>query len=359
MATRRAERPARGAATLRDVARAAGVHPSTASRSLDPEQAGRVSQQTRARVLRAARALDYQPDLVASGLRRQRTHTVGILVPDLGNPVFTRLIRGINAALERRGCMSLVVETEDDPARLQRTLGLFSRRRVDAVITACTRQRDRATLRRYARRGVPIVMAMRWIGDLDLPTVANDDLRGGALAARHLIDLGHRRLAQLHGPTDIDSFLERGSGFRESARRAGLEPVTQDSATAGVVGEGRRLMRLLLGSSAEPPTGVFAHNDLMAIGAIEALAEHGLACPRDVSIIGYNDIPLTEHLDPPLSTIRMPVTDVGRVAAETALAVVEDGDRPAREAVAITLQPALVARGSTAPPLRRPGERPG
>jgi LacI family transcriptional regulator len=349
MATRRSERAApRGEVTLRDVARLAGVHPSTVSRSLDPGQSDRVSEETRARILQVVRDLDYQPDLLAKGLRGQRTHTVGILVPDLGNPVFTRLIRGINTALERRGYMSLVVDTEDDPTRLKRTLDLFSRRRVDAVITACTRQRDRATLRRFAQRGAPIVMTMRWIGNLDLPTVANDDLRGGALAAQHLIGLGHRRIAQLHGPTDIESFLERGSGFRDTAHRAGLDPITQESATQGIVSEGRRLMRLLLRSAAEPPTGVFAHNDLMAIGAIEALEEGGLACPGDVSIIGYNDIPLTEHLDPPLSTIRMPVTDVGRVAAETALALVDD--RPTRAAVAITLQPTLVARGSTAPP---------
>jgi LacI family transcriptional regulator len=349
MATRRPERAVpRGEVTLRDVARVAGVHPSTVSRSLDPGQSDRVNEDTRARVLQVVRDLNYQPDLVAKGLRSQRTHTVGILVPDLGNPVFTQLIRGINAALERRGYMSLVVETEDDPTRLKRTLGLFSRRRVDAVITASTRQRDRATLRQFSRRGVPVVMTMRWISNLDLPRVANDDLRGGALAAQHLIGLGHRRIAQLHGPTDIESFLERGSGFRDTAHRVGLEPITQESATQGIVSEGRRLMRLLLRSAAEPPTGVFAHNDLMAIGAIEALAERGLACPGDVSIIGYNDIPLTEHLDPPLSTIRMPVADVGRVAAETALALVDD--RPTRAAVAITLQPTLVARGSTAPP---------
>jgi LacI family transcriptional regulator len=302
-------------------------------------------------VLAAAASLGYEPDLVARSLRNQRTNTLGIIVPDLGNPLYAGLIRGLNNALELRGYASLVNETTDDGGHLDRTLSLFGRRRVDAVVVGSAREHDRAALRHFARQGIPLVMAIRWIRGVNVPIVANDDRRGGALAAGHLLDLAHRRVAQLHGPGDIETFTERGIGFHDTLARdlgAGLDEMVI-MGNAPTVAEGRRLMAELLGAG-EPPTGVFAHNDLMAIGAIEALQLAGLRCPDDVSIIGYNNIPLVEHLDPPLSTISMPVTEVGRVAAETALALVEGRPTALRAPVAINLQPSLVARGSTSAP---------
>jgi Bacterial regulatory proteins, lacI family/Periplasmic binding proteins and sugar binding domain of LacI family len=160
----------RRSVTIRDVAQAAGVHPSTVSRSLDPGQAARVNEATRERVLAAARALEYEPDMVARSLRNQRTHTVGIVVPDLGNPLYAGMIRGLNDALERRGYAWLMHETVDDGGRLDRTLSLFARRRVDAVIVASAREHDRAVLRQFARQGVPLVLAVRWIRGINLPT---------------------------------------------------------------------------------------------------------------------------------------------------------------------------------------------
>jgi LacI family transcriptional regulator len=349
----------RRAVTLRDVALAAGVHPSTVSRSLDPGQSARVNEATRERVLEVARALEYEPDLVAKSLRNQRTNTVGVVVPDFGNPLYAGMIRGLNRALERQGYASVMSETTDDSGRLEHTLNLFTRRRVDAVVVASAREHDRPVLRQFARQGVPLVMAIRWIKGVNVPIVANDDRYGGALAAAHLIELGHRRLAQLHGPADIETFVERGTGFSDTVARAGLdEPMRPASATGPTVAEGRRLMALLLRSAKEPPTAVFAHNDLMAIGAFEALQEAGLSCPGDVSVIGYNDIPLVEHLDPPLSTISMPVTEVGRVAAETALTLVDGGPTTRLDAaVSINLRPTLVPRRSTAARRDLPAER--
>jgi LacI family transcriptional regulator len=319
------------------------------SRSLDPLRAPLVREETRRRVIAAANELNYRPDLIASGLRRQRTYTIGVLVPDLGNPVFGELIRGISRRLERAGYTAIVLETEDEHGRLQTGARLCSERRVDAVVSGATRAGDGRTLRRLVRSSIPVVMAMRWIRGLQIPIVANDDLRGGALAAQHLISLGHERLAQLHGPDDIEAFRERGLGFRGTAARAGRDDSDQVRyAGLPTAVEGRRLMRSLL-EAGEPPTGIFAHNDLMAVGAVEALKEASLRCPEDVSVIGYNDMPLTEHLAPPLTTIRMPTAEIGRVAAETALSLIEG---PSTSAVAISLQPALVVRGSTAPPRR-------
>jgi LacI family transcriptional regulator len=272
-----------------------------------------------------------------------------VVIPDFGNQIYGQLLRGITLQLERDGYLPLTVESRDDSDRLEETLEALAARRVDGIITAATRERDVRTLRRFARRGIPIVMAVRWVRSLDLPRVTNDDLRGGALAAEHLLDLGHVRLAQVHGPGDIETFRERCQGFRQAAAAAGIvldEP--SEHGTEPTVVEGRRLMRHLLDTSIELPTAVFAHNDAMAVGAIEALTERGLRCPDDVSVIGYNDMPLVEHLDPPLSTVRMPTGEVGRIAAQTVLAAVAGHADPF---ASIALQPQLVVRGSTAPPV--------
>jgi LacI family transcriptional regulator len=338
--------PSRRTVTIKEVAREAGVHPSTVSRSLDPSQSSRVSSETRERVGRIARDLGYTPDVLASGFRRQRSRTIGVVIPDFGNPIYGQLIRGITLQLERDGYLALIVETRDESDRLDETLTMLHGRRVDGIITGATRESNVRVLRRFARSGTPIVMAVRWVRGLDLPRVTNDDLRGGALAAEHLLGLGHVRLAQIHGPDDIETFRERCEGFRRTAASSGIvlaEPA--DHGREPTVAEGHRLMNGLLASSADLPTGVFAHNDAMAIGAIEALNQHGLRCPDDVSVIGYNDMPLVEHLDPPLSTIRMPTGEVGRVAAQTMVAVLE-GDQDSLASIA--LQPTLVARGSTA-----------
>jgi len=344
------DEPAGRGVTVRDVAAAAGVHPSTVSRSLDPLRASLVRDETRQRVIAAANELNYRPDMIASGLRRQRTNTVGVIVPDFGNQVYAGLVRGLSRRLERVGFTAIMVETEDSHDRFEAGARLLDTRRVDAIITAATRTSDARVVRRLARAGIPVVMAIRWIRGLNVPVVANDDLRGGVLAAEHLISLGHRRLAQLHGPVDIETFGERAIGFRTTLARAGLEdsePIGY--ASSGLLEEGRRLMRALLESVPrdELPTAVFAHNDLMAIGAIEALTEAALRCPEDVSVVGYNDLPLTEHLAPPLTTIRMPTGEVGRIAAETVLSMLDDPEQAAVSA--ISLQPSLVVRGSTAP----------
>lgn len=334
--------------TQRDVAAAAGVHPSTVSRSLDPAQASRVREETRRRVLVAARELNYLPDRLASGLRRQRTLTVGVLVADYESPFYAALVRGISVRLERDGYAPISLETQDRHERLLSNIQLLTERRVDGVITAATRAKDVGTLRRLVRSGMPVVMAVRWIRGLGIPIVANDDLRGGALAAEHLVRLGHRRIVQLPGPDDIEAFNERSLGYRSALARAGLpdgDPV--EHARAPTVPEGRRLMRLVLERSARPPTAVFAHNDLIAIGAMEALREAKLECPADVSIVGYNDMPLTEHLAPPLSTVRMPTVEVGQVAADVVVRLIEGRET---SPVSISLEPQLVERASTSPP---------
>jgi|GraSoiStandDraft_11_1057310.scaffolds.fasta_scaffold107746_2 LacI family transcriptional regulator len=333
--------------TLRDVARAAGVHYSTASRSLDPINVRLINPATVVRVQQAAQELGYRPDLVARGLRRGRTGTIGIVVADLANPYIAPVLRGIAESLESRGVMPLIVETLDDQARLKRLLATLLSRRIDAIITSAARRGYADILTEVANAGTPVVLAVRDLANSGLPVVTHDDLRGGELAARHLIELGHRRLTQLRGPSDIQSFSDRGEGFERYARsvRAAVVGVTEMARTPDVA-EGRRLMERVLAEVKPLPTGIFAHNDLMAVGALEALDTAGLRCPEDVSLVGYNDVQLASHIAPPLTTIRLPGEALGRIAGEMALGLLDQPDvRPA----SVSLPPTLVPRGSTAP----------
>jgi LacI family transcriptional regulator len=331
---------------LKDVARVAGVHPATVSRALDPQKTRLVNAETRTRVETAARELGYRTDGVARSLRRGQTTTVGVLVADLGNPFVAPVLRGIANALELHGFMALIGETQDDHGRLQAALENLLGRRVDAIIVTSARLGDRPLLEQAARGGLPVVLAVRALPGSRLPAVRSDDLAGGYLAASHLAELGHERVAELPGPADVQPFLERSAGFANRARGAGLKIVElAERAAHPTVAEGRRLMELVLERPRRTPTAVFAHNDSMAIGAIEALRAAGLHCPDDVSVLGYNDAPLTDHLQPPLSTIRFPSDKIGHAAAEIAIAAIED---PGSPVASMSFPPELVARESTA-----------
>ena len=270
------------AVTLKDVAKAADVHVSTASRALDPTKSWRISPETIARVNLAAEQLGYMPDMIAKGLKRGTTMMVGVIVPDLENPFIGPLIRGISQEVEKNELVTVVTETFEDHGRLERALNYLLTRRVDAVITTAARITDRHLLSSFARRVPAFVLAVRNITGSGLPYITQDDRHGGELAAEHVIQLGHEVMAQLRGPTDIEPFENRSEGFRRTASAAGVLDVSvSDSATELTLKEGRRLMNLTLDQNrSNPPTAVFAHADVMAIGAIEELEAAGCGAPK-------------------------------------------------------------------------------
>lgn len=331
--------------TLRDVADQAGVHISTASRALDDRQTWRLSDGTVKRVREAAATLGYLPDLVASGLKRGQTKTVGVVVAGFDNPYNAPLIRGISSVLEANGFIALVAETGESHERFERILWHLMQRRVDAIITAAVRRDDRELIESVVGQKVPIVLVTRSLPGADYPTVLHDDVAGGALAAQHLIRLGHRRLAQLRGPVDIDTFDRRGKGFRKAIEVAGAVDLTIDErAESPDVSNGRRLMELTL-SQNDPPTAVFCPTDMMAVGGLEALAGRGLRCPENVSVVGYNDTELATHLSPPLTSVRLPSEESGSAAAKAALRAISD---PGAEPTHFMLPATLIERRSTA-----------
>jgi LacI family transcriptional regulator len=337
-----------GPVTLQDVARAAGVHYSTVSRALDPAQARRVGGTTRLHVEAVAREMGYRRHLGASGLKRGRTHTVGVIVADLGNPFIAPVLRGIANRLEESGLMPLTTETQDDPARLARVLNHVVERRVDAVIVSAARLGNAPILLDIARRRIPLLLADRNVPQTGLPSCTHDNDAGGTLAARHLLDLGHRHLAQLRGPQDVSSFVDRGAAFSRTVTAAGaVELDLGDAARTPSLREGQRLARLLLARGRDRPTAVFAQNDLIALGALEVFADSGLRCPADISVVGYDDLPQVDRVTPPLTTVRLHGEELGRLVGEMTVAAIASPDRPPPS---LTLPPRLMVRASTAPP---------
>jgi LacI family transcriptional regulator len=340
--------------TLRDVATAAGVHVSTASRALDPARSSRISAETVTRVRSVSDALGYTPDMVARGLARGTTGTVGIIVASLQEPFISLVVRGISELLEEAGRVAFVAETLEDRSRMATLVEHLVGRRVDALVVTAAREADGPLLKLAAARGTPVVLAVRTVPRASFAAVVGDDARGVRLAVDHLHGLGHRVCAQLRGPGGVSSFSVRERAFERRAADHHLTDVsTAERAIAVTIEEGRRLMELTLAGA--QPTAVFAPTDTMAVGSIEAIRAAGLDCPGDVAVIGFNDVPLAEYLTPPLTTVRIPALELGRRAAELALQLIHDPTAKPRRA---TLAPELVVRGSTTPPRKEPNHVP-
>lgn len=339
--------PPRGRVTIRDVAKAAEVHISTVSRALDPDKSDLIAEATRTRVLEAATKLGYRPHLIASGLRRGQTRTIGVVVPDLGNPIYAPLVRGASHTLDHDGFMPLVADTEDDHDRLRRILLHLAERRVEAIIVTAARHGDEELLRDVVTQGVPVVTAVRTLPDSGLPAVFHDDALGGRLVAEHLVELGHRRLGRVRGPLDVEPFRGRSAGYEAALADAGVELVADcPAARRPTADEGERLTLELLGRDAERPTALFVQNDVLAVGALQALRRLGLSCPGDVSVVGYNDAQFAAHTGPALTTIKLSSYETGRQAGRLALEAIASTDDREQPSV----PPELVVRDSTAPP---------
>lgn len=331
-------------ATLQQVADAAGVHRSTASRALNPETAGLISPEMVARVAEVAARLGYRRDLLAASLRTSRTRLVGVLVPDLANPVFAPILAGVEAAMAEQGYAVLVAHAADDAAALDLVDGLVARR-AEGLILATARERD-PVLARCVALGLPTVLVNRADPEGRLPAVTPDDREGMRLAVRHLVALGHRRIAHLAGPGDVSTGRLRAEGYEAAMAEAGIAPGPVVAAAAYTREAGREAADHLL-AAAPAPTAIAAANDLLALGAVQALAARGLRCPEDVSVTGHNDMPLVDMVQPPLTTVRISHDRIGREGARLLLERIARPDAPPAQ---IRTAVDLVVRGSAAPP---------
>jgi LacI family transcriptional regulator len=332
-------------ATLRDVARIAGVHPGTVSRALNPATEALVRDETVRRVREVAEQLGYRPNPLARGLKTNRSYTIGVIVPDIQNPLFPPIIRGLDDRLGEAGYTPLIANTDNDPARERVDFEAMRARAVDGFITATARL-DHELLDEFADLGMPLVLVNRRVEDGSLPSATADDSAGVRMAVEHLVALGHTRIAHLGGPQDVSTGRQRCEGFLAAMEAAGLDGSRVRSGRAFTEPEGARLCGELL-ADGEPVTAIVAGNDLMALGCYDVFAERGIDCPGDISVAGFNDMPFADRFAPPLTTVRIPHYEIGVAAAQLLLDILQgDHDGPTE----VVLPPELVVRGSTAAP---------
>jgi LacI family transcriptional regulator len=334
------------AVTLRDVARVAGVHPATVSRALNEETRALVNEETVRRVLKAAEELHYQPNPIARGLKTNRSYTIGVLIPDLTNPLFPPILRGIEDRLETAGYTPLTANTDNDPERELLDSQTMRARQVDGIIAA-TARRDHRLHDALLEAGIELVLVNRRQEELPVSAATADDRMGMLLSVEHLLSLGHTRIAHLAGPLDYSTGLDRYESFHETMRAAGVEPDPELVlvAEAFTESEGARLCGQLM-TDGRRFTAVAAANDLLALGCYDVFADRGVRCPEEISVVGFNDMPFAARFQPPLTTIHIPHYELGKAAAELMLERLQDGESPPRD---VRLEPTLTVRGSTGP----------
>ena len=329
--------------TIADVAKLAGVHKATASRALNPRTADLVNAKTARRVVLAAKRLRYQPNSLARSLRTSQSATVGVLIPDLTNPLFPLVVRGIEDTLGAHEYTALLANTDDDPERTQAQFDALLSRKVDGFLIA-TAWRDDPLLARAAEQGITAVLINRTTDVPRYPAVTGDDRSGVAAAVEHLVQLGHRRIAHLAGPMAVSTGFVRAQAFRHAMAAHTLSDLVVECA-AYTEDAGAGAARSLLDGHPDT-TAILAGNDMIALGVLAVLSERGLSCPADVSLVGFNDMRFVDKLTPPLTTVHVPHHRLGTEAARLLLDQLANPDR-APKTVSLPLE--LVVRGSTGP----------
>jgi LacI family transcriptional regulator len=281
------------------------------------------------------------------GLKTAKSTTVGIVIPDLTNPLFPPIVRGIERVLEAAGFSGLIVNTDNDPGRERAQVESLLSRQVEGLIVA-TALVEHPLLEQLQRQGVRMVMVNRRPDGLEIPSIVPDDATGVEMAVRHLASLGHRRIAHLAGPPNTSTGVVRARSFRSTVRDLGLDddPALVATCRYWSEAEGASALRGLLDQDLGF-TAVVAGNDLIALGCYDVFAERGIDCPGDISVVGFNDMPFLDKLRPPLTTIAIPHQEIGAEAARLLLESIAEPDRQVRS---VLFPLALVVRGSTTAP---------
>ena len=339
----------RGAVRLADVAARAGVGTSIVSRVLNDDPTVSIRPETRERILRAARELDYRPHFLARALRSARSTTLAMVVPNLTFPVNAAILRGAERAAAAAGYALVISDTEDFRVGGEAWNRLLLEGRVDGLLIASGEATDPSgkLFRDLEAAGTPFVLVNRRIAGIK-PYVCLDDARGMELAVEHLVSLGHRRIAHIAGPADADTARRRLQGFRRAMRTAGMAVPAETVVRASVdERDGFDAMRRLL-ELERRPTAVAVWSLSAAVGALAAAHRHGVDVPGDVSVVAFHDAPMAEYLRPALTTVRMPLYELSATAVELLVKLVEGGR--VTSAVVDSPAPVVVPRASTAAP---------
>jgi LacI family transcriptional regulator len=330
--------------TLKMIAAAAGVHASTASRALDPARRHLIAEALALHIEDTARALGYRRNVGAAALRTGRSQLVGVILPDVANPVFGPILQGVEEALAEEGYAAIIANAGGMAEKALSAAEHLLARRVEALVSASA-ELDDPVVSLCLEAGIPLVLVNRAEARLRTHTVVADDRRGMRFAVENLVALGHRQIGHIAGPQGVSTGLWRKDGFVEAMRQSGLPEGPVIIADSYSRASGAAATRMLL--NAHKVTALAVANDLLALGAYAALQDIGLRCPDDISIIGYNDMPLVDLVEPALSTVRINPEALGHKAGKLVLQAIRDRSLPPRFEIS---DPTLVVRRSMAPP---------
>lgn len=334
-----------GRVKITDIARKLGVSPATVSRALS--NSGLVAEPTLSRIREEAAALNYRPNVSARNLRTRRSKAVLMVVRDVGNPFYLDVLKGVEAAAREAGYAVLMGNTENDPERETGYFDMLRDGHADGMVLITGQLPQAGRYRDGVPADLPIVVALETIDKSGLPHIQIDNRAAARDAVEHLIALGHTQIAHIAGPLPEQMSELRLQGYRAAMQAAGLPiPSAYEQRGDYLLGSGKRLCRTLM-ALPKPPTAIFAANDEMAFGVIAAAHELGLSVPGDLSVVGFDDIYLSEAFQPPLTTISQPRADVGRAAMTVLLDILDGKGAPSTPLV---LPTTLQIRGSTAAP---------
>ncbi len=326
--------------TIKDVANLAGVHPSTVSRVINNDS--RISEKTKNKVLLIIKKLGYTPNAIARGLKTKRTNTLGMLIPDITNPFFAEIARGVEDAANKNNFNVILCNTDDKLKKERTYLEILRGKRVDGLILGTAHIRDKSILE-LEKKKFPYILVSRNIEGLDKNCVIVDDVAGGIIVTEYLIKLGHRRIAHITGPLKTRSALNRLKGYKLALKKYEIEYRDELAGQGDFrIKGGYQVMKRFL-KLPEPPTAIFAANDLLALGAIQVILKKKYHIPEDFCIIGFDDIRLASFVYPPLTTIRQPMLEMGAIAVKMLLKIIEEGEFNQRK---IVLKPKLIIRES-------------
>lgn len=329
---------------MRDVAARAGVSVTSVSHVINETRP--VSIELRQRVVHAMQELGYQPNRLARSLRSGKTNTIGMIVPDSANSFFAEVARGIEDTSFEHGYSLILCNSDSDLEKEAFYTNVLVEKQVDGILFVAAGVSTERILE-LQQKQIPVVVVDREIPGVEVDTVLTDNQRGGWLVTRHLIDLGHQCIGLITGPSDLTLSAYRVTGYRQALAESGLSE-DEELVVRGDFGfeSGYQSTRRLL-SRSRPPTAIFACNDLMAVGALRAAVQEGRRVPQDLSVVGYDDIPLASYTNPPLTTVAQPNYAMGVQAATMLLDQLQDPSSAPRR---ITLAVELQVRDSAAAP---------
>jgi LacI family transcriptional regulator len=335
------------AITIRDIAKEAGVSVTTVSRVLNNRHD--VSDETKKKVQEIIAQLGYSPNSIARGLVLQRTYTIGLAIPDISNPFFPQVAKGVQSRAKELGYSVILFDTNNDANEEKEAIKLLKSKQVEGLIVSLSMDNAKE-LSDLEQEGFPVVQIDRVIPECHIPSVTIDNVASAYGATKYLIGLGHTRICHITGSFAFQTTRDRLRGYQLALQESNMDLTDVDTLEGDyTIESGYRNMLSIL-TTKQNITAVFAANDLMALGCYQAAFESGVRIPQDISIIGHDDIELSQFVSPPLTTMSQPKYELGRAAAENLIRLIElsQSEEDCKEVKDTVLETALVIRGSTA-----------